>query len=167
LAEVFRSQTPEFDASVRLTTEPERVRGTRFEYFDRSAEPAATYYYWIRIKDPQGGTLMSGPVAGASGLIAHTRAAAPWPNPARNVATLDYAIGQDVATAGPVDVRVRVHDLLGRVVRDLKRAREGSGKYRVAWDIRDDRGRPVPAGMYYMDLRAGSVKESRRLVVVH
>jgi subtilisin family serine protease len=167
LAEVFRSQTSEFDESVRLTTLPERVRGDRFEYLDRSAEPALTYYYWIRVQDPQGGTLMSGPVASASGLIAHTRAAAPWPNPARNNASFDYAIGQDVAAGGPVEVRVRVHDVQGRVVRDLKRAREGSGKYRVAWDIRDDRGRPVPAGMYYMDLRAGAMKASRRLVVVH
>jgi subtilisin family serine protease len=166
LATVFRATRPDLRASVALTSEPEPVLGSRFEYLDASAEPEVMYFYWIQLRDPESGTIMSGPVAGASGLVALTRAAAPKPNPARGAAVLEYAIGYDIAASGPVEVSLRIHDLQGRMVRELKKGREGMGQYKITWDTRDDDGRPVAPGLYYVNYRAGAVQETRRLAVL-
>jgi subtilisin family serine protease len=164
-ATVLRAESRDLERSAPLAG-PQRLYGGRFEYLDASAEPLATYHYWVEIREADGRAILSGPVTATSGLIARTQAAAPRPNPARSTALLEYAIGQDVAAQGPVEVAVRIHDLQGRVVRDLERVRRGMGRYVVTWDTRDRNGRPVAPGLYYVRYRAGAVQETRRLAVL-
>jgi C1A family cysteine protease len=66
----------------------------------------------------------------------------PWPNPFNPATNLRYALPR----AG--EVTVSIHDLQGRLVRVLERGSQGAGEHQVAWDGRDERGRPVPSGPY-------------------
>jgi C1A family cysteine protease len=66
----------------------------------------------------------------------------PWPNPFNPLTNLRYALPR----AG--DVAVTIHDLQGRLVRVLVRGTQAAGEHQVAWDGRDDRGKPVPSGPY-------------------
>jgi len=69
---------------------------------------------------------------------------------------------------GPaVRVRLAVYDLRGRRVRDLlEGVRAGGGHYAVPWDGRDDRGRPLPSGVYLYRLTAGRANAVRRMTLI-
>jgi flagellar hook assembly protein FlgD len=88
------------------------------------------------------------------------------PNPVAGRTQFQYAIGADVAAGGPVPVSLTLHDLQGRLVRTLRAGSEGVGKYHVEWDARDDAGRQVGTGIYYVRFRAGAIQQNQKVSVV-
>ena len=80
------------------------------------------------------------------------------PNPSREGGRIGYTL------ARPGEVRVSVHDLAGRQVRLLDRGTRGAGRQELAWDGRDDRGRPVSPGVYLVKVRTGEDVASTRVV---
>ena len=73
------------------------------------------------------------------------------PNPFNPRTTIAFSL----RAAGPV--RLAVHDLAGREVRELASSTFAAGRHEVAWDGCDDRGRALPAGVYAC--RVGSAGE--------
>ena len=112
----------------------------------------------IVIFDP---AVQPNPVAVPGGAVPAVLAlAAPWPNPSRGLTRIDM----DLPRAA--DVRLEVLDVQGRHVRELVRARMGPGKFVRGWDLADDRGRRVPAGVYLVRLRTSDREAVRRVVVL-
>ena len=62
------------------------------------------------------------------------------------------------------DFTARIYDAGGRLVAALGDGRAGSA--RLTWNARDRAGRPVAAGVYVLDVRAGVSSTSHRVVVV-
>lgn len=62
-------------------------------------------------------------------------------------------------------VRLTVYNLLAQEVAVLVDQRQGRGLHRVAWDGHDSNGEPVPAGVYWYKLEAGSQTALMRLRV--
>jgi hypothetical protein len=89
--------------------------------------------------------------------------APPAPNPARDGVVL--TLGVSSAEAG-APVSVRVLDLAGRTVRTLTRGPLSAHVHRLGWDLRDDAGGPVPAGLYFVHAKVGRLDATRRLIVV-
>lgn len=82
-----------------------------------------------------------------------------FPNPAR-VATLSFALPQEE------QVELGVYDVTGRQVAMLAKGRMPAGEYTRKWAARDDSGRPVGAGVYFIRLKAGSeVRQSRAVIL--
>ena len=81
-----------------------------------------------------------------------------FPNPFNAGTVIPYRL----AEAGPV--RVEVYNLLGQVVRTLVDQAQGAGWHRVHWDVRDERGRALAAGVYLAGLRYPGGRQTRRLV---
>ncbi len=85
----------------------------------------------------------------------------PCPNPARDeVGFLVWGAGEGA--------KLLITDVTGRQVRHLPVAKERSGK-RVVWDRTDERGRRVPAGVYFCRIELGkgtARQESARLRLV-
>jgi flagellar hook assembly protein FlgD len=52
-------------------------------------------------------------------------------------------------------VALAVYDPAGRRVRQLVSGREPAGEHAVVWDLRDERGGPVGAGVYFARLESG------------
>ena len=98
-------------------------------------------------------------VSGAS-IPASVALSALWPNPSRGLSRIELALPQ------AADVRLDVIDLQGRQVRELVRARMGPGMFVRGWDLADDRGHRVPAGVYFVRLDAGERQAMRRMVVL-
>lgn len=71
-----------------------------------------------------------------------------YPNPF-NPST---SIALDLPRAG--EVRVRMYDVRGALVRELVRGSLASGRHEVIWDGRDDAGAPVASGVYFVEARA-------------
>lgn len=83
----------------------------------------------------------------------------PFPNPFHPATTIPFTL------AHPASVRLTIYDALGRKVRVLADDERPAGAQAVTWDGRDARGVRVASGVYFVDLDAGGVVESRKLVV--
>jgi len=81
-------------------------------------------------------------------------------NPAPGRANIELAL----PTASPVDVRV--HDVRGAVIRHLAEGSLEAGVHRLPWDGRDEGGRRVPAGVYFVSATAGRDRGNVRVVML-
>lgn len=80
------------------------------------------------------------------------------PNPASQATWIAYQIPNEAST------RLRVLDAQGRRVRSLA-ASETPGTHATSWDLRDDRGSRVPAGIYFVHLASGDFHQTRKVTV--
>ena len=109
-------------------------------------------------------------------LVAHLRTGGhePWAEAVWDGRALPFALGPPapnpsaagftvpVAASGSAEpLAVTVVDAAGRV---LRRWQERSTVSGILWDGADAAGRPVPAGVYWMRVRQGSVHRAARLV---
>ena len=83
----------------------------------------------------------------------------PAPNPASRTTTLRFTLPRAGA------VRLAILDAAGRTVRVLSSGAQSAGAHAIAWDLRDDAGRPVAAGLYFARLESSGATSARRLVV--
>jgi endonuclease I len=82
------------------------------------------------------------------------------PNPFRPATTIRFDLPRRAS------VSLRVFDVAGRLVRSLV---DGSslepGRHEAAWDGHDESGRAAGAGLYFYRLQAGTLGETRRMVL--
>jgi hypothetical protein len=130
-------------------------------------DPAgAPNYYRISAVDSHGNEgpstlLLPSGTAGAGGsLPTEVSFAPPAPNPARGVAMLRYALPSDAV------VRLAIYDVNGRRVRTLAEGSSTAGDHAVTWDVRDDGGRALGAGLYFARFEADGRVITRRLMTL-
>lgn len=105
----------------------------------------------------------TGAVCGLTGLSdlpgeAGIRLFSPRPNPSG----AESSMGFSLATRGPV--RIVVVDVAGRHVRVLAEGDFPEGTHVVRWDGRDDTGRLMGSGLYFVRLTGGETRLQRTLV---
>jgi hypothetical protein len=61
---------------------------------------------------------------------------------------------------------ILVHDVAGRLVRNLDRGSYAAGPRRVSWDGRDNDGLRLASGTYWITLQAGDSQVTKRVVLV-
>lgn len=66
------------------------------------------------------------------------------PNPFVGGSTIEFTLSQ------VENIDLGIYDLGGRLVRSLSRGRLAAGAHHFAWNGRDERGRRVPAGVYFV-----------------
>jgi hypothetical protein len=123
------------------------------------------YYFAIRTMDYQGNW------SGVSNVVIKERtvnweltppvvALAPArPNPARSVTRIGLTLGS------PGSAQVEVFDTSGRRVRVLQSGVLPAGPTELVWDLTDEQGRPVRAGIYLVRAHAGEIATMRRVAV--
>ncbi len=102
-------------------------------------------------------------VAGVGDGTGITRAefAAPRPSPARQSAMFTLRLPQAAR------VEIQIYDASGRLVRDLIKGTVAAGETPLLWDLRDDAGHRVPAGLYFGRANGlGAGEQLQRLVVL-
>ncbi len=101
-------------------------------------------------------TLLSSPtgVPAVAGLAVRAR-----PNPFNPRTVVSFT------APAPGPATVRVHDLRGRAVRELWRGSVDAGRRELAWDGRDDAGRPLPSGAYLVAVRVGARRATTRILL--
>ncbi|MFQ5600947.1 MAG: FG-GAP-like repeat-containing protein [Candidatus Krumholzibacteriia bacterium] len=73
-------------------------------------------------------------------------------------------LGFSVGRSGPVELRV--FDARGRLLRTLVREARVAGAYWLTWNRRDEAGRRVGRGLYFLHLRAGRTSDARKLLLL-
>lgn len=82
------------------------------------------------------------------------------PNPALSRASLSFSLG------APGSVRVDVFDVAGRHVRTLRDGTYRGGDHGIEWDLLDDNGGRVAAGVYLWRIASGGNRLTERAVVL-
>ncbi|MCK4412021.1 MAG: hypothetical protein KAY32_00620 [Candidatus Eisenbacteria sp.] len=82
------------------------------------------------------------------------------PNPFSPETRIDF----ELAKAGPVELAI--YEVNGRLIRSLLREERIAGKHTVQWDGRDDDGNKVCGGVYFYNLTAPGVRESRQMILL-
>jgi len=82
------------------------------------------------------------------------------PNPFRQDGT---AISYRVGDSGPVFVRI--YSVNGQLVRSLREEYATPGSYEVRWNGRDDVGRVMPSGIYFVSVKQGLDASTTRVVL--
>lgn len=90
----------------------------------------------------------------------------------------DYSLGQNfpnpfnpgtkILLAVPRDSRVTltIFDMLGKPVRTLVSGILPAGTHEVRWDGANDRGEPLPSGVYFYTATAGNFVETRKMLLL-
>jgi hypothetical protein len=86
---------------------------------------------------------------------------APYPNPFNPALNVPVEVPPG---GGPW--RVEIYDLRGRRVRTLHASERETGRLLLVWNGRDDRGQVAASGVYFLRLRAASVEQLRKVVLV-
>jgi flagellar hook assembly protein FlgD len=83
--------------------------------------------------------------------------------------TFAFAFGVAVLVVDTVPPSTRmvaaVYDASGALVRELTHA-SMSGSGSIAWDGRTQAGERAPAGVYFVHLQAGAVRETKKVVLL-
>jgi IPT/TIG domain-containing protein/flagellar hook capping protein FlgD len=82
----------------------------------------------------------------------------PYPNPFQARTTIRFELPR------PGNVRLTVHDLMGRAVRVLMDGHAPAGAHQVGWDGRDGVGQAVRSGVYLLRFECGELTATRRLL---
>jgi hypothetical protein len=84
-----------------------------------------------------------------------------YPNPFRPSTTIEYQIGTQA------NVRIRVFDLKGALVRELQNESVSAGRHQVTWDGTDRNRTRVSSGVYFVRVECGAQARSGHLVLVN
>jgi flagellar hook assembly protein FlgD len=83
-----------------------------------------------------------------------------YPNPFNPSTTIAW----ELDASSPATVKV--YDLLGREVRTLVDGVVAAGPGRVVWGATDDRGKPVPSGVYIYQFRTGDRTQTKKCLLL-
>ncbi|MCA9752657.1 MAG: hypothetical protein KC591_10735 [Gemmatimonadetes bacterium] len=81
------------------------------------------------------------------------------PSPFRAITRLAFSLER------PSSIRVTIHDVQGRLVRELLSGVRPTGRLETTWSGDDSRGRSVPAGVYFARLEIGGTPVSTRRLI--
>jgi len=83
-----------------------------------------------------------------------------YPNPFNPSTTIRYSL----AETSPVEISI--YNILGERVATLLKNQQNAGSYEVLWQGINDRGQTVSSGVYLCVLKAGSVTQSRKMILM-
>ena len=83
-----------------------------------------------------------------------------YPNPFNNETVIKFNLRR------PTSVTLTIYNILGQKVRTLVEGRLSSGPQVVTWDGKDEKGNDLSSGIYFYQLKAGELTETKRLVLL-
>ena len=83
-----------------------------------------------------------------------------YPNPFKLQTTIKYALPEDIK------VTLKVYNVLGREITILINELKHSGFHQIVWDGRDNSGKMVPCGVYFLKFNAGEHTATKKLLKV-
>ncbi|OYD17095.1 hypothetical protein CH333_01950 [candidate division WOR-3 bacterium JGI_Cruoil_03_44_89] len=82
------------------------------------------------------------------------------PNPFKNRTLIQYGLPKSS------NVRIVISNLIGQEVRTLINKKENAGQHMVMWDGRDNSGKKVSSGVYFLKFQTGEYDVARKLFLI-
>jgi len=127
-----------------------------------------TYYYWIQYTEFSGNTVLNGPVTievNANHETNHTiplttSMQALFPNPFQRSTTIQYGLktGERIS--------IEIFNIKGQIVNKLYSGFKDAGNYIINWNGKDLNASECKAGIYYIVMKTGSVRNIRKVVKI-
>ncbi len=135
--------------------------GDQFVVVDEDVVSGQSYVYRLTGRNAGGVQTTLGQITGTAGQpiteFALTRIA---PNPSRGgITAVEFTVPRSA------NVKITVHDVLGRTVATLSDGDRAPGRYQVMWSG-EIHGRRAAAGQYFVRMQAPGVHATRRVTVV-
>jgi len=83
-----------------------------------------------------------------------------YPNPFSHSVIITYSIPQNTK------VSLKIYNVMGKQVKILVNAKVAAGIYNIQWNVSDEKGNAVPAGIYFLRMEAGDYLETKKLSVI-
>jgi len=132
----------------------ERLRNDVVYSFQLNRNPFVDHPEWVS-------GIFEGVISSVPGAdVAAGRIDAVYPNPFNPQTTVSLSLRE----AGPVTLEVFGVD--GRRVRTLLSATREAGAFTATWDGRDDTGRTVASGAWFVRMRAGDAVDTRKIMLM-
>jgi hypothetical protein len=134
--------------------------------------PGRTYYWSVQAVDHNFAGSPFAPeqqfVAGISTSVHEPASELPkvyslsqnYPNPFDPVTSVQYAVAVGASGRSPVQVSLKIYDVLGNEVATLVDKKQPAGYYRVTFD-----GRGLASGVYLIHIRAGNFVATRKMLI--
>lgn len=81
------------------------------------------------------------------------------PNPAKGIVELRYQLPK------PGEISLRIYSVTGQLVRMIKETKS-SGDFSFIWDGRDEQGKTVPSGIYFVRVEFDGRAESDKIILL-
>ena len=121
-----------------------------------AAEIAKSSTFELRYEDP---AASDAPEIAAAG-VERTGLQSILPSPFSMRTSIHFDLAREQA------VNLGVYNAGGQLVRELTSSRQPAGRHQVSWNGRDDAGRSVSSGVYFVRLTAEDASEVRRIIRV-
>ena len=82
------------------------------------------------------------------------------PNPFNPITIIRYDVPKGLF------VKIAIYDMIGRKVSTLVNSYEQPGLKSIQWNGTDDFGRPVSAGLYLYEIKAGGFRNVKKMVII-
>ena len=83
-----------------------------------------------------------------------------YPNPFNPVTRIEFVLGKSENTT------IKVYNSLGKEIATLVNEYLPSGKQAITWDGKDDKGNTVSSGVYFIQITAGSYRQTIKAVLL-
>jgi len=83
-----------------------------------------------------------------------------YPNPFNPETTVAYSVKE------PARVWIGIYNVKGQLIRTLVNDDRATGHYTVVFDGRDDNGRSVSSGIYFLKMSAGDYRSTRKMIMM-
>ena len=82
------------------------------------------------------------------------------PNPFNPVTTLRYKLPRESF------VNITIYNMLGNLVNNLVSQKQIAGYKSVQWNATNNKGQPVPAGVYLYTIQAGEFRQTKKMILL-
>ncbi len=83
-----------------------------------------------------------------------------YPNPFNPETNINYYLPQNC------EVRIRIYNLQGEIIKALVDARQNEGDHQIAWDGKSANGGSVVSGVYLVRMMADNFSQSRKVILL-
>jgi len=130
-------------------------------YIDRTVEEGGSYYYRI---EAEGSPELYFETDEIRIPLVRARLYQNHPNPFNPSTTIPFTVpGPDGERRA---VSLAIYDVRGSRIRTLVDGAFPTGRHALQWDGRNQRGESVSSGVYFVQLRAGGVRATRKMVLL-
>lgn len=88
-----------------------------------------------------------------------------YPNPFNPITIIRFKVGGERSKV-PIPITLKIYNILGEKVRTLVDGPKQTGEYETIWDGKDEKGEEMASGMYFYQLKAGDLTETKKMVLL-